>query len=97
MDHSRHPLPMLAPPPLAYDLLIAGMAVGQASTTTAALAERLAQPEAYGDMCSALVSIFGGEDDRAAGMLRGSFHPLVARKAGKVPSMLVKTGLTLAF
>jgi hypothetical protein len=80
MDLSRHPLPTLAPPPLAYDLLIARMAVGQASTSTAALAERLDQPEAYDDTCSALVSIFVGEDDRAAGMLRGSFHPLIAER-----------------
>jgi hypothetical protein len=85
---------------LDHALLIAGVAVSQASTSTAVLAERMAQQPhpAVGDSLGALVEMFVGRDAGAASELRGSFHPRLARaSAGKARSRLMKAGFTLAF
>jgi hypothetical protein len=98
MDLSR-PIPMTTGTPvLDHDLLIASVAVRQASTATAALAQRLCEPVGHGDACRALVALFGGEDGGGAMVLGGSFHPRVARAAaGKMRSTLMKAEFTLAF
>lgn len=82
---------MDAPPPISpakspsprsakadHAMLVAGVAVRQAGTYTAMLAERMHRPRARGDMRSALVAMFVAGNDRAAGGLRGSFHPRIA-------------------
>ena len=98
MDHSHHPSQAFATPTLDHTLLIAGAAVRQAGTHTAALAERIRLPQAPGDTRTALVAIFAGEDFRAAAWLRSSFHPGVAQAvASKARSNFMKAGLTLAF
>ena len=97
MDHSRHPSPAFATPVLDHALLIAGTAVRQAGTRTAALAERIRLPQAPGDTRTTLVAVFAREDFRAATSLRGSFHPGVAQAVSGKAVTLMKTGFTLAF
>lgn len=82
---------------LDHAMLIAGTAVRQAATHTAAMAERIRLPQASGDTCSALVAVFAQEDFRAASWLRGSFHPRIAEVVDGKPVTLMKTGFTLAF
>jgi len=90
----------LPEPSLDHALLIAGMAVSQASTSTAQLAGRMAQPQPAParDSLSALVQGFGDRDASAATELQGSFHPRIAHaSAGKARSRLMKPRFTLAF
>jgi hypothetical protein len=94
-------LPAPAEPILDHALLIAGVAVTQASTRTAMLAERMERERAepgFADSLQALVQVFTGEDAAAAAQLQGSFHPGIAgAAAGKARSSFMKPGFTLAF
>jgi hypothetical protein len=63
-------------------MLVAGVAVRQAGTYTATLAERMRQPQARGDMRGALIAMFVAGDGREAAGLRGSFHPRIAQANG---------------
>jgi hypothetical protein len=86
--------------PLDHALLIAGVAVSQASTSTAMLAERMAQQPRppVGDSLGALVELFVDRDAGAAEELHGSFHPrLASASAGRARTRLMKAGFTLAF
>ncbi|WBO23061.1 hypothetical protein [Sphingomonas abietis] len=94
------PISLSTEPLLDHALLIAGVAVSQASTSTAVLAERIAQQprQPLGDSLGALVELFAGCDAGAGHALHGSFHPRIAQaSAGKTPSRLMKAGFTLAF
>jgi hypothetical protein len=90
-----------AEPMLDHALLIAGVAVTQASTRTAVLAERMVRQHAetgFADSLKALVQVFTAEDATAAAQLQGSFHPRIAgAAAGKTRSSFMKPGFTLAF
>ena len=85
MDHGPPTAPRIAPltspaaPSPDHAMLVAGIAVRQAGTYTATLAERMRVPQARGDMHGALVAMFATGDDREAAALRGSFHPRVAQ------------------
>ena len=86
MDHGPPSAPRIAPltshaaaPPPDHAMLVAGIAVRQAGTYTATLAERMRVPQARGDMHGALVAMFATGDDREAAALRGSFHPRIAQ------------------
>jgi hypothetical protein len=68
-----------AAPSPDHAMLVAGVAVRQAGTYTATLAERMRLPQARGDMRGALVAMFVAGDDREAAALRGSFHPRIAQ------------------
>jgi hypothetical protein len=65
-----------------HAMLVAGVAVRQAGTYTATLAERIGMPQVRADMRGALVAMFVAGDDREAAALRGSFHPRVAQATG---------------
>ena len=87
-------------PLLDHALLIAGIAVSQASTSTATLAERMdrQQDSTAGDSLGALAEIFARHGVAAVDGLHGSFHPRLAHaSAGKARSRLMKAGFTLAF
>jgi hypothetical protein len=75
-------LPIVAAKP-DHAMLVAGVAVRQAGTYTATLAERMRLPQARGDMRGALVAMFVAGDEREAAALRGSFHPRVALTRGE--------------
>jgi hypothetical protein len=80
--------------PIDHALLVAGIAVAQASAPTAVLAARMARRQEEPDRAGALdtlVTVFAGENAAASTRLVGSFHPQVAR-TGKV-----KNALTFAF
>ncbi|HEY0270372.1 MAG TPA: hypothetical protein VGC10_05230 [Sphingomonas sp.] len=84
MDHGPPAAPLTSPLPASdHAMLVAGIAVRQAGTYTATLAERMRQPRARGDMRGALVAMFVAGDDREAGVLRGSFHPRIAEIHGR--------------
>jgi hypothetical protein len=82
MDHGPAAVPLTSPLPATsmpdHAMLVAGVAVRQAGTYTATLAERMRRPQAQGDLRSALVAMFVAGDDREAAGLRGSFHPRIA-------------------